>query len=107
MVRYKPQLMATKYNNKKTYVEGIKFDSKKEAMRYKMLKIDPEVTDLKLQVKFPIIINGQKVCTYIADFTYFRGGEYVVEDSKGFVNSYYKIKRKLMKVVNNITILET
>ena len=77
-------------------------------MRYKILKIDPEVTDLKLQVKFPIIINGQKVCTYIADFTYFRGGEYVVEDVKGYLlNSTYRLKRKLMKAVNNITILET
>lgn len=107
MVRYKLELMATKYNNKKTYVDGIKFDSKKEAMRYGILKIDPEVTDLKLQVKFPIVINGQKVCTYIADFTYFRSGEYVVEDSKGFLNSIYRLKKKLMKVVNNITILET
>ena len=45
----------TKYNNKKTEIDGILFDSKKEASRYLMLKqmqIDGSIKDLSLQPKY-------------------------------------------------------
>ena len=44
-----------KYGNKKNIVDGIKFDSQKEANRYLILKdmlICGEIKDLKLQPKF-------------------------------------------------------
>lgn len=99
--------MANKYLNKKTEVDGIKFDSRKEATRYGYLKIDPEVSDLQLQVSFPITINGILICRYVADFVYFRSGVQVVEDVKGVRTAVFILKKKLMKAVHNIDIKES
>jgi len=108
-----------KYNNKKTLVDGIWFDSKKEAARYqelKLLQAAKVISDLKAQQVFElapsIIIQGRKrpPLRYKADFTYFddrQGGEFVVEDVKGFRTEGYKIKRHLMKSVHGIEVLET
>ena len=100
----------SKYGNKKTEVEGIKFDSQKEAKRYQDLKIQQfagEISDLKLQVRFDLIVNGQKVAVYVADFQYFKDGKEVVEDVKGMKTAIYRLKKKLMKAVYGIEILET
>ena len=66
-----------KYNAKKTEVNGIIFDSRKEAGRYvelKMLEKAGYITDLKLQQKFILMPaqkkNGKTVereCSYIAE----------------------------------------
>lgn len=119
-----------KYNSKKTTVDGIEFDSKKEANRYKELKdmeSKGEILDLKLQVPYVLIpaqyesILTKKIierqCVYKADFTYYiPEGEYglytklVVEDVKGYKKgpaySLYVIKRKLMLQLYGIRIKE-
>ncbi len=102
----------SKYRAKRTEVDGIFFASKKEARRYielKCLEKAGHIKDMKLQPKFPIEVRGKKICTYVADFTYFHCGikEKVVEDVKGFITPVYKLKRKLMKAVHGIDILET
>ncbi len=91
----------TKYNNKKITVDGQVFDSKKEANRYKELRLLEKagaIKDLRMQVKFTLIpaqrdeATGKVVereCSYKADFVY-------VEDVKGFRTKEYVIKRKLM-----------
>ena len=43
---------------------------------------------------------------YIADFVYYRDGEYIVEDTKGVRTKDYIIKRKLMLYVHGIKIKE-
>ena len=66
--------MKNKYNAKKTTVDGITFDSKKEANRYCELLIlerSLEIYQLELQPKFPIIVHGEKIATYKADFQYY------------------------------------
>ena len=76
---------SSKYRNNKTEVDGIWFDSKKEADRYCVLlsrQRRKEITDLKLQVRFKLEVNGVKICSYIADFTYMDNGELIVEDVK-------------------------
>lgn len=90
-----------KYGNKKVTVDGIEFDSKKEARRYSELKLlerAGEIQDLQLQVKFELIPKqkGERACNYIADFVYTENGQTVVEDTKGFKTPEYIIKRKLM-----------
>jgi hypothetical protein len=63
----------SKYAAIPTIVDGIRFASKKEARRYtelKLLERAGEITCLELQPKFPCVVNGKKVCTYIADFAY-------------------------------------
>jgi len=101
-----------KYNAKKTIIDGIKFDSKKEAARYTELKLMEKggvIRDLELQPRFDIVINGMKVCYYRADFSYMESGELVVEDVKSSYTAklpVYRLKNKLMKAVHNITIKE-
>ena len=99
----------TKYNNKKTMVDDLAFDSKREAKRYQDLVLMQKaklIRNLMRQQPFELI-KGVK---YIADFTYFddtKGGEFIIEDVKGFKTDVYKIKKKLMKHFHNVEILET
>lgn len=98
-----------KFGNKKTVVDGIKFDSKAEATRYSTLKVLEKtkvVTELQLQVPFTFVVNGVKVCKYVADFVYCIDGRTVVEDVKGVRTREYKLKRKLMLAVFGIEIQE-
>lgn len=98
-----------KYRAIRTEVDGIMFASKKEALRYKELKFllqEQRISDLVLQPKFPIQVNGKKICTYIADFMYNEDGKQVVEDVKGVKTSVYRIKKKLTEAIYNITIKE-
>ena len=67
------------------------------------------VTNLKLQVPFDLNVNGQKICRYIADFTYTISNvdctiEEIVEDAKGIETPEFKLKKKLMKAIYNIDI---
>lgn len=122
-----------KYNAKKIVVDGIKFDSKKEAERYSELKLLERcgaIKDLELQKKYILIPahyevipqcgkNGvvenkrkciERSCTYKADFVYTENGETVVEDVKGYrggsAYEIFKIKRKLMFYIHGIKIKE-
>ncbi len=106
-----------KFNAKKKVVDGITFDSTKEAKRYielKMLEKAGEISDLELQPKFPIYVcrrqNGElhHVCTYIADFKYRAGknGLLTIEDSKGIRTPVYRLKRKMVEAQYDIQIQE-
>lgn len=119
-----------KYQNKKVEVDGIIFDSKKEARRFNELSLLERagaIQDLQTQVKFVLIPaqyetierygkkgqrlkDGQKClekeCAYFADFVYYENGKKVVEDTKGFRTADYIIKRKLMLYVHGICIKE-
>lgn len=109
----------SKYNSKKTVVDGQIFDSKKEANRYKELRLlekAGEIKDLRTQVKFKLIpaqrdeATGKVIereCSYKADFVYYEeDGETVVEDVKGFRTKEYIIKRKLLLYQYGIRIRE-
>lgn len=118
-----------KYNAKSVEYDGLKFDSQKEALRYKELRFlisEGIITDLQRQVKYLLIpaqrepatvgkrggIKQGKLieheCSYIADFVYtvVESGETVVEDTKGMRTKDYVIKRKLMLFVYGIRIKE-
>jgi hypothetical protein len=102
-----------KYHAKKTEVDGIIFDSKKEAARYCSLKLMEragEITDLQLQVPYELQpkyrrqTDGKAIraITYVADFVYtdIRTGEQVIEDAKGMETDVFKIKKKLFEYQN-------
>ena len=102
----------TKYHAKKTSIDGYTFDSLAEANRYqqlKLLKQAGEIDELAVHPSFDIVVNGCKVCKYIADFYYFdhQKGEHIVEDVKGVKTAVYRLKKKLMKAVHGIDIYET
>jgi len=101
-----------KYNAKKTTIDGITFDSKKEGARYSELKLrlrdkNNPITNLKLQPKFKCVVNDKTICTYIADFRYLENDKLVVEDTKGFKTPVYRLKKKLVEALFGIEILET
>lgn len=107
----------SKYNSKKTVVDGQKFDSKKEANRYQELLLLEKagvIKNLSRQVKFVLIPpqrdeSGKLIereCSYKADFTYEEGIKTVVEDVKGYRTKEYIIKRKLMLYQYGIRIRE-
>ena len=96
-----------KYRNEPTIVDGIRFDSQKEARRWQELRLlerAGEIHGLKRQVPFVLIPSqkrGGKVIErpvkYVADFTYYgTDDELNVEDTKGMRTQEYIIKRKLM-----------
>lgn len=101
----------SKFKANKTILDGIQFDSKREAQRYSELKLLERagvIQNLRLQVKFELIPKqqGERACTYIADFVYEENGQTVVEDVKGMKTKDYIIKRKLMLWMHGIKIRE-
>jgi hypothetical protein len=107
---------ANKYGNQKVEVNGILFDSKREARRYlelATLEKAREIQNLRRQVKYLLIpsqrIDGKVVereVTYVADFVYEQNGETVVEDSKGHRTKDYILKRKMLLYFHGIRIRE-
>lgn len=98
-----------KYGNRKTEVDGIVFDSAYEARCWQDLKLREaagEISDLKRQVHCDIHVNGQFVCSYVADFVFMERGARVVADAKGCKTEVYKLKKKLMLACNGIAIVE-
>ena len=119
-----------KYRAKKIIIDGITFDSKKEAERYSELKLLERcgaISNLELQKVYELIPaqyelyerygkNGNRLkdgkrclersCIYKADFVYIENGKTVVEDVKGFRTDKYKIKKKLMLYIHGIKIKE-
>jgi hypothetical protein len=99
----------SKYRNVKTVVDGLKFDSKREAARWSQLQLWSRtggITDLNRQVPFilapSVVIGGRKrpALKYVADFTYVDSisRQMVIEDVKGKITEGYRIKRHLMAV---------
>ena len=107
----------SKYNAHRTEIDGIVFDSKKEANRYcelKMMEKAHVISGLELQKRFELQesfkLNGKTIraITYLADFVYFdeEKGQPIVEDVKGMRTDVYKIKKKLFESKYNIEIKE-
>ena len=91
----------SKFRNVVKVIDGIRFPSKAEANRYselRMLELGKQIRDLKRQVTFALYgKNGSPICRYRADFTYWEGDKYVVEDKKGYETPEFKIKANLFR----------
>ena len=100
-----------KYHAKRVTVDNIKFDSMAEAHRYKELKLllrNNDIERLKCHPPYPIVVAGEHIATYYADFQYWdieRGIE-VIEDVKGVKTEVYKLKKKLVETIYAISITE-
>ena len=119
-----------KYRNEKTIVDGITFDSQKEANYYlylKRLSEEGKISNLRLQVPYiiadPVWVDVEKQLKtktktvkyqvwkglkYIADFVYIdnsTGSEEVV-DVKGHRTKEYLHKKRLMHNILGIDIIE-
>jgi hypothetical protein len=104
-----------KFGNVKTTIGGEVFDSKREARRWGTLCLmvkGGHIRNLRRQVKYDLIVNAVKICTYTADFVYdelLKSGAWreVVEDSKGYPNDRWPMKKKLMLAVHGVEVFET
>ena len=94
-----------KYNNVKTVVDNIRFDSKKEAARYQELSLLEKkgiIKNLERQKRFELIPSqkDERATYYVADFVYELEGKLIAEDVKSEAtrkDKTYIIKRKLFK----------
>lgn len=106
----------SKYHARKTRVDGITFDSKREADRYLVLKSmeeDGAIENLRRQVRYELIpafdVDGRhyRPVFYVADFVYVEDGNEVVEDVKGMKTDVYRLKSKLVAYRYGMNIRET
>ena len=130
--RWQRTAKTNKYNAKKVSVDGIEFDSKKEARRYQellLLQKAGEIYMLERQKVYELlpaqrepdtvgkrggVIKGkllERAVEYVADFVYTdKNGKTVVEDVKGFreggAYAVFVLKRKLMLYRYGIKISE-
>ena len=97
----------SKYGSRKVTVDGIKFDSQKEARKYselKLLKRAGEIKDFELQPEFELQPGYRDKCgkkiraiKYRADFKVIYPDnkvEYI--DTKGYRTQVYLIKKKML-----------
>jgi len=96
-------------------LDGITFASKKEATRYATLKLlerAGKISDLKLQPKFPVEINGRPFTTYSADFSYYDRelGRVVIEDVKSLGGTSkdpaFRLRKKAAELAHGIEVVE-
>lgn len=105
-----------KYKSEPTIIDGIRFDSKKEARGWAQLQLlqrAGEISGLERQVKIALIGRNGPILTpkgrqahYVADFAYIEKGSRIFEDSKGFRTPEYLLKRAIL-AAQGIEIRET
>jgi len=112
-----------KYGNHAVRVDGILFDSQREAARYQELKLLAEagrISSIEIHPGFPLIVkelhrvDGPEILhtvgMYHADFKYrdHRLGQWVIEDvkSKPTKTEAYQLRKKIVEAVHGITIVE-
>ena len=106
-----------KFGARKTVVGDLNFDSKREAKRWGELRVlerAGKITALERQITFVLApsvkIEGEKkarpALRFKADFRYFSlaHGVFVIEDSKGFADTAFRIRQHLMKSVHGIDV---
>jgi len=104
----------SKYRSKITEYNGVKFHSKKEAEYAKkldwLIKVGT-VTRWVGQCSYALGINEVLICRYILDFkVWYSDGRIEHIDVKGMKSgsaySMFKLKKKLMKAILNIDVIE-
>lgn len=104
----------SKYNNKKTFYNGVEYDSKREAEFAMQLDLLAKASDLsqrvvrvERQVPFQVVVNDKKICKYVADFEVdYADGHSEVIDVKGFKTDVYRLKKKLVEAQFGVKIRE-
>lgn len=103
----------SKYHNQPVVVDSIRFDSRKEARRWHNLQLAQqagEIWNLRRQVRYELHCpGGLKVATYVADFTYARNEQTIVEDVKSVATrklAMYQLKKRWMAAEYGVEIQE-
>jgi len=105
----------SKYRNVPVVVDGVRFASKAEAKRWEILCAFEQaglISKLERQVRYilapKVKIAGEKrarsVLRFTADFRYVENGQTVVEDSKGYADTAFRIRQHLMKSIHGVDV---
>jgi len=111
-----------KYHAQAVTVDGIRFDSTREATRYRELRLlvaAGEITGLEQQPEFPLLVMErwrggppwiERYCgRYRADFRYvLPTGEIVIEDVKSAPTktTAYRLRKRIVEAIHGVTIRE-
>ena len=96
----------SKYGAVATYVDGIRFDSRKEAARFMALKILRDAGEVLWFARQPRFVLPGGV-EYVADFVVaWADGEITVEDVKGVKTKEYRLKKRQVEALYRVTITE-
>jgi Protein of unknown function (DUF1064) len=98
----------TKFGAIKCEIDGLTFASKAEGKRYKDLMLlykAKKISKPILQYEFELNAGIKYRCDFL--YICLETRKFTVEDVKGFKTTEYKLKKKLMKKVYGIEILET
>ena len=103
----------SKYRNRRTICGAQhSHQSSKEANRCDELHLMVKgglISELQLKKRYPIVIDGMKICDYEDDFNYVdnKTKTLIIEDCKGMKTRIYSLKKKLMLAVRGLTITES
>jgi len=111
-------LKESKYHNKRVTVDGISFQSVKEASRWQELRLMEragEIVGLKRQLKIEVVPKTKlhRARYYLADFVYFdkEQGKTIYEDVKGYrkgvAYQLFTLKRDVLYWRHGIEVKET
>ena len=95
-----------KYKAIPTTIDGIRFDSKKEANHYgtlNLLKKNGDILFFLRQVPFHLPGNIKYVCDFMV---FWKNGEITMEDVKGYKTRLYMTKKRLVESLYPIIIKE-
>ncbi len=105
----------SKYNAQPQVVDGVKFDSGREAKRWQELKLlerAGRISKLERQVTYilapSVKILGEKrarpALRLKIDFRYVEDGQTIADDAKGYSDTAFRIRQHLMKSVHGIDV---
>ncbi|WJR66976.1 DUF1064 domain-containing protein [Neorhizobium sp. CSC1952] len=99
-----------KFGARKTVVDGITFDSKREAEVYgelRLLERTGRISGFERQRKFNLIVNGKIIGSYRADFAFIdhdQDSRFRVVDVKGVITRDFRRVQKIIKAAYNIDV---
>lgn len=109
----KQESSKNRFLSKKVIVDGLKFDSKKEASYYGQLKVKKacgRIKDFQRQVRFNFVLNDVKIGYYKADFVEEMpdGSKQIIDVKSEFTRKLprYRKQKKLMLAFHGINIIE-
>ena len=103
-----------KYKAVRTLVDGVLFDSKKEAAHYQNLRAMERcgvISGLECHKRYTLEVKGTKICDFEPDFVFmYAGGEKSAHDVKGLrkgsAYQLFRIKARLFEALYGVRVIE-
>lgn len=100
----------SKYGNRKSYIDGIWWDSDAEYRRWcelRLMQRAGRISCLIRQPEYRLLIAGIDCGVYRADFSYDDvDGNHHVEDVKGVRTAVFKLKKRIVEALYNFKVEE-